>query len=238
MAANGPCIADGQSAISGGLLATRSRRQINTELRPDERHLPNARTRHLFGHRICHLPFVAREVGTPACRIADPISSMGRERSSILGRSSLLVGTAHSRPPSVGGFAVPNLCLCWGRFRGGGVFLLQRRLSLNALTGRRADGFLVLDYNANFRFWPRAEVARRSSGWHAAKVGFRPIVLKNSLRKFELVRSKKIGPRQSLSVGLNVQSCTESNCHGRRDRKFGRPFVKTEFFNRIDPQRH
>jgi hypothetical protein len=60
-----------------------------------------------------------------------------------------------------------------------------------------------------------------------------PIVLKNSLRKFELVRSKKIGPQQSLSVGLNVQICTESNCHGRRDRKFGRPFVKTEFFNRI-----
>ncbi|MFC5583419.1 hypothetical protein, partial [Rhodanobacter terrae] len=40
-------------------------------------------------------------------------------------------------------------------------------------------------------------------------------------------------PRQSLSVGLNVQICTESNCRGRRDRRFGRPFVNTEFFNRI-----
>jgi hypothetical protein len=59
------------------------------------------------------------------------------------------------------------------------------------------------------------------------------IVLKNSLRKFELVRSEKIRQRQSLSVDLNVQICTEPNCHGHRDRKFGRPFVKEEFFNRI-----
>ncbi len=64
-------------------------------------------------------------------------------------------------------------------------------------------------------------------------VCFWPIVLKNSLRKFELVRSEKMRPRQSLSVELNVQICTESNRHGRRDRKFGRPFVKKEFFNRI-----
>ncbi|TPG11075.1 hypothetical protein EAH75_08945 [Rhodanobacter glycinis] len=34
---------------------------------------------------------------------------------------------------------------------------------------------------------------------------FRSIVLKNSLRKFEFARSEKIRPRQSLSVGLNVQ---------------------------------
>jgi hypothetical protein len=67
------------------------------------------------------------------------------------------------------------------------------------------------------------------------KVACRPIVLKNSLRKFELVRSEKIRPRQSLSVRLNVQICTESNCRDPRDQKFGRPFVKTEFFNRIDP---
>jgi hypothetical protein len=34
-----------------------------------------------------------------------------------------------------------------------------------------------------------------------------------------------------------VQICTESNCHGRCGRKFGRPFVKAEFFNRIGQQR-
>ncbi len=60
-----------------------------------------------------------------------------------------------------------------------------------------------------------------------------PIVLKNSFRKFEFVQSEKIRLRQSLSVGLNVQICTESNCRCRRDPKFGRLFVKTEFFNRI-----
>jgi hypothetical protein len=68
-------------------------------------------------------------------------------------------------------------------------------------------------------------------------VGFGSIVLKKSLPKFRVAESKKNRPLQPRSDGLNVEIGKASNCRGRRDAKFGRPFAKTEFFNTIGRKR-
>ena len=59
------------------------------------------------------------------------------------------------------------------------------------------------------------------------------MVLKKSLPKFRVAESKKNRPPQPRSDDLNVEFCKASNCRGRRDAKFGRPFVKPELFNTI-----